>query len=104
VDKFAGSLIFWVCPTLQNPKKTAGKSEFWKILDEPVLRNPEKPRGKTAFQEFFGSPKNRGIPWEDPNFEPCSLRENHEEFLDKPVLQNPKTLQKNPRFENFLVP
>jgi hypothetical protein len=93
-----------VGPTLQNPKKTAGKSKFRKILDEPVLQNPEKPRGKTTFPEFFGSPKNPGTPQEDPNFEPCSSRENPEEFLDEPVLQNPKTLQKNPHFEIFWVP
>jgi hypothetical protein len=93
-----------VGPTLQNPKKTAGKSEFWKILDKPVLQNPKKPQGKTAFQEFFGSPKNCGTLREDPNFEPCSSRENHEEFLNKPILQNPETLRKNPHFENFWVP
>jgi hypothetical protein len=57
-----------------------------------------------VFQEFFGSPKNHRTPQENPDFEPCSSRENREEFLDEPVLQNPETLWKNPRFENFLGP
>ena len=39
---------------------------------------------------------------ENPNFETCSSRENREEFLYEPVLQNPLTLRKNPYFENFL--
>ncbi len=103
-DKFAGSLFFWVGLTLQNTKKTAGKSEFQFFLDKPVLQNPAKPQGKTAIREFFRSPKDCGTPREDPNFEPCSLRENREEFLDEPVLQNPKTLRENPHFENFLGP
>jgi hypothetical protein len=85
-DKFVGSLFFWVDSTLQNPEKTAGKSEFRKFLDEPILRNPKKLRG------YFGSPKNCGTLWEDPNIEPCSSQENREEFLDEPVLQNPETL------------
>jgi hypothetical protein len=63
VDKFAGSLIFWVGPSHQNPEKNAGKSEFRIILDEPVLQNPEKLRGNPGFKNFFGPLKiagNRG--------------------------------------------
>jgi hypothetical protein len=90
-----------------NPSKSrenCGEVRVPKIFGRAVLGNPEKPWGKTAFREFFGSPKNCGTPREDPNFEPCSSRENREEFLDEPVLQNPETLWKNPRFEIFLGP
>jgi hypothetical protein len=59
---------------------------------------------KSAFQEFFGSPKNRGKLQNNPNFETCSLWENRKEFLDEPVLQNPETPWKNPRFEIFVGP
>jgi hypothetical protein len=41
---------------------------------------------------------------ENPNFKTCSSRKNRKEFLDKPVLQNSETLQKNPHFEIFLGP
>jgi hypothetical protein len=35
---------------------------------------------------------------------PVHCGKNCEEFLDKPVLQNPETLWKIPHFENFLGP
>jgi hypothetical protein len=41
---------------------------------------------------------------ENLKFDTCSSQENCKEFLDKPVLQNPKTPQKNPYFENFWGP
>jgi hypothetical protein len=53
VDKFAGSLNFWVGLSLQNPKKTAEKSEFRKILDKPVLQNPEKLQKNLHFKNFW---------------------------------------------------
>jgi hypothetical protein len=60
--------------------------------------------GKSAFRECFGSPKNCGKLRENPDFETCSSQENSEEFLDKPILQNPETPRKNPRFQIFLGP
>jgi hypothetical protein len=72
------------------------------------LARPSKFRetaGKNCISRIFQVPsKNHGTPREDPKFEPCSSWENCKEFLDKPVLQNPKTLRKNPHFENFLDP
>jgi hypothetical protein len=93
-----GAMDVRVGPTLQNPKKTAGKSKFWKILDDPVLQNSKKPRGETAIRDFLGSHKKCGTQREYPNFEPCSLQENRKEFLDKPILQNPETLRKKIAF------
>ncbi len=55
-----GSLIFWVGPSLQNPKKNLGKSEFRIILDKPVLQNPKKPRGNLCFENYFGPLKIAG--------------------------------------------
>jgi hypothetical protein len=47
-DKFAGSLIFGVGPSLQNPEKTAEKSEFQKFWASPSFKIPRNRR------EFFG--------------------------------------------------
>ncbi len=95
--KFAGSLDFWVGLLLQIPEKkmrislrvhyffgwvqhfkiprklcgSPSSKTIWTSSSFEIPRN----RGKTAFQEFFGSPKNRGTPRENPDFEPCSLQE-----------------------------
>ncbi len=78
--------FFQVGPTLQNPEKTAGKSEFWKFLDEPILWNPEKPQencisrfflvpkklwdtaGKSRFWALFIAGKNARNFWTSPSF------------------------------------
>jgi hypothetical protein len=105
---FLSNLSFWILrqnlgQSLQNPEKTAEKSEFRFFLDEPVLQNPEKLRNNPRFEIFLG-PLKITMTTENPNFETCSSWENCEEFLDKPILQNPKTPRKNPRYKNFLGP
>ena len=106
---FLSNLSFWILrqnlgPSLQNPENTAEKSEFRKLLDEPVLQNPEKLRKneKSAFREFFGSPKNRREPPKIQILKPVHCGKTTKKFLDKPILQNPKTLRKNQLFEKNL--
>ncbi len=52
----------------------------------------------------MGPQKNVGHRGKIQILSPVHCGKNHKEFLDEPVLQNPKTLRKNPRFENFLGP
>jgi hypothetical protein len=88
VDKFAGSLIFWVGLSLQNPKKTVEKSEFQKFW-QALPSNPKKPwKNPSLFENILvGLPlKNCGKLWKNPNFKICSLQENRRKIqISKPI-------------------
>jgi hypothetical protein len=105
---FLSNLSFWILrqnlgPSLHNPEKTAEKSEFRKILDEPILQNPEKSRKNPRFKIFLGPLKIAGNHGKS-KFRNLFIAGKPRRILDEPVLQNLETKRKNPSFEIFLGP
>ena len=120
--KFAGSLDFWVGPSLQIPKKTSislqvcfffgwvhpfkiprklQKSPSFKIFGWARPLKSQETAEKFEFRDFLGvGPplKNCGKPWKNPNVETCSLQENRRKIqISKPV---PRALPKNCQLVN----
>jgi hypothetical protein len=70
----------------------------------PSFKIPRNRGEKLHFKNFSGPQKIVGHRGKIQMLSPVHHKKKRKEFLDKPVLQNLKTLQKNPCFEIFLGP